>query len=261
MSIQDNKIRQIEDQLQKQIGDYDIIDKDTLESVFENLVDDCNKIKDKYLENDRIPLFISPIDEDSNNYVTWQFIYDSNPEIGDDYSNYDDNVCRDFQGAKRYPTLVNNGQVDLIPCNKFFNPTVNSIRSMKDFIDAEIIKSKIFLVSREITDSQNISNIRKQIREKVKEFEHLQYQYLQLLQLIEINSELISRREKTLNDDGNKVEKLDNNSNIKEEEIKSHIKYKVINQETQDKYIFYLKILSFILILITIGLFLLKKTK
>ena len=98
MSRQDNMIRQIKNQLEKLIGDYDIVDKDKLENVFENLVDDCNNIKDKYLENDRIPLFISPINEDSNKYVTWQFIYDSNPEIGDDYANYDDNVCRDFQG-------------------------------------------------------------------------------------------------------------------------------------------------------------------
>ncbi len=261
MSRQDNMIRQIKNQLEKLIGDYDIVDKDKLENVFENLVDDCNNIKDKYLENDRIPLFISPINEDSNKYVTWQFIYDSNPEIGDDYANYDDNVCRDFQGIKRHPSLINNGQVDLIPCNRFFNPTVNSIRSMKDFIDAELLKSKIFLVSREITDSQNVSNVRKKIREKVKEFEHLQYQYLQLLQLIEINSELISRREKTLNDDGNKVEKLDNNSNIREEEIKSHIKHKKLNQNKEDSYVFYLKILSFFLLIITIGLFLLKKTK
>lgn len=261
MSRQDNIIRQIENQLEKQIGDYDVADKDKLENVFENLVDDCNKIKDKYLENDRIPLFISPINEDSNKYVTWQFIYDSNPEIGDDYSNYDDNVCRDFQGIKRHPSLINNGQVDLIPCNRFFNPTVNSMRSMKDFIDAELIKSKIFLVSREITDSQNVINVRKKIREKVKEFEHLQYQYLQLLQLIEINSELISRREKTLNDDDNKVENLDNNSNIKEEKIKSHIRYNEINRDNLDNYVFYLRILSFIFLIITIGLFLLKKTK
>ena len=261
MSRQDTMIRQIENQLEKQIGDYEDTDKDKLESVFENLVDDCIKIKEKYLENDRIPLFISPINEDSSNYVTWQFIYDSNPEIGDDYANYDDNVCRDFQGIKRYPNLTRNGQIDLIPCNKFFNPTVNSIRSMKDFINSELIKSKIFLVSREITDSQNVSNIRKNIRDKVKEFENLQYQYLQLLQLIEINTDLISRREKTLNDDGNKVEKLDNNSNIKEEEIKSYIKNKESNQNTEDNQVFYLKILSSILLIITIGLFLLKKTK
>ena len=82
-----------------------------------------------------------------------------------------------------------------------------------------------------------------------------------MLQLIEINSELISKKRKTLNDDGNKVEKLDNNSNIREEEIKSHIKHKKLNQNKEDSYVFYLKILSFILLIITIGLFLLKKTK
>ena len=66
-----------------------------------------------------------------------------------------------FRGIKRHPSLINNGQVDLIPCNRFFNPTVNSIRSMKDFIDAELLKSKIFLVSREITDSQMYQTLEK----------------------------------------------------------------------------------------------------
>ena len=97
-------------------------------------------------------------------------------------------------------------------------------------------------------------------RYSIREYENLQYQYLQLLQLIELNQDLILKREKDVNKDILKADNLENNFNLKKDTIQTFIKNKNENEASHNNLKFYLKIFSFVLLIITIGLLLFKKT-
>ena len=78
--------------------------------------------------------------------------------------------------------------------------------------------------------------------------------------MIEINQDLITRREKKLNDDDVKIDDLSNVYNIEKDHIQDFIKTKQDVEKIEVNRLFYLKIFSYVFFVITIGLLLLKKT-
>jgi len=246
----------IENSIDKQLDTYNKKDRDKMDVFIRDLILECQKISEKYLEDKKVPMYISPISSDSEKYVEWAELNPSQHPYGEK----DDNICRYLNGIKSYPIKINENQATIESCDKFYNDDVNIERDLEEFIKLELIRIKLNLINIEISDSYSITKVRKNTKNKIREYENLQYQYLQLLQLIEINQDLITRREKKLNDDDVKIDDLSNEYNIEKDHIQDFIKTKQDVEKIEVNRLFYLKIFSYVFFVITIGLLLLKKT-
>jgi hypothetical protein len=131
---------------------------------------DIDKIKEKISEemityisdlfpDGKIPLYISPISDSSDNYIKWSEYSSEGPLSG-----FDDNYCRaDETGSLFYPTL----NEDLQPCDSFFSSEITSLIDLNEIIYNSIATIKLDTEVENRIESEKVHN---ELNEKLDEY-------------------------------------------------------------------------------------------
>lgn len=186
--------------------------------------------------DNKIPIYISPINVDNENYLTWAAY--STEGIN---SEFEDNFCRinEINGNKfLYPT-----QDDLQPCDEFYTNDILELTDLNTIIN-NTISNKVNM-NKEIEEELNSDEIHNKINEKINEYKFTKNKLISeqktMNNLINIS--------KILNNLNNKV-----NKNMKNTNNKVNINNDSIDEEKYD-YIttnYYFYIIAALIVLIFI---------
>lgn len=249
----------LDENITKLLDKYPETDKRTIIQKFNKIQKDCYKLAEKIIPSGIVPLYINPLNPDDiktkTSNTTWS---EYNPSS--QYGIHDDNYCRPMDNeftTYQYPRRKLNGDIELVNCNNLINDDVKDIINISEYIPTFITLIKGELLRMESSNIDDIKYMRKSIDRKVNEYERVQQQYLQLVNLVNTNQDLIKNRNKTLDNKNEKLNEQENNYNIKQDVMSDYLLTEQERSEQNDTMIKYLKVFVFILWLVVLGLFLL----
>jgi hypothetical protein len=190
-----------------------------IELIKKGLTKDLLPYFNELFPDNKIPLYLSPLSESDNNYITWNQ-YSS---IGNN-SSYDDNYCRANDNTLKlyYPTADN--ETNLKSCNNFFPNNITELQDLNEHILYNVNNIKL---NEDIENNIKSNEVKTKLENKIHTY-------------IKIKKEL-NDQQKTMhnlnnisliiNDLSNKVK-----INASDTENKVNINYDSINQE-QYKYL------------------------
>ena len=244
--------------LEEQLAEYTDTDRQYIEDKLQTLEQEINKTVKILLPNGNVPIYLSPTDTELNpeDYALWSQYNEIGP-----YAQYDDAYCRENKDEPNkfvYPIRNPITQdISLKSCDKLINSDILSIADIVKFVPTMQDIAKAKFIEYESSDQSAIKSIRTKVEKLITEYESLDSQHGQILELLDQNKTMVSREHKIKDKNMSQMELMENQLNIKAEDGLSHI----TNQTEKDKYKRYyyiaVKTLASILIIITIGLVLL----
>lgn len=183
-----------------------------IEKIKTELTNDLLPFLKELFPDNKIPLYLSPINDSNDNYLAWSAYSTVGPN-----STYADNYCRtnDDSGRLYYPT----DRDDLQSCDNFFTSDIKNLLNLNEGILTSINDVKL----NDTIESKLTSDVTKaNLEEKINEYSN-------------IKKELLNQK-KTVNNLDN-ISKIINdlNSKLNSEDIKTknavNINYDTIEQE------------------------------
>lgn len=118
-------------------------------------------IADLFPDN-KIPLYISPLSENNDNYLAWSAYSSEGPN-----STFTDNYCRpDETGRLFYPT----DRDDLKPCDEFFTQDINNLLDLNEQILTTISDVKL---DTDVEVELSADKIQEDLENKIAEYTEL----------------------------------------------------------------------------------------
>jgi len=254
---QSNNLRNLNNELEDLLINIDESNRPIIRNQINNFEKDCLKITNKVFPNFTVPVYmdVHEIDDNKlNSKTSWE--YYKNPK--NKFGNLADNYCRDIYGNGNYVYPVRNpntGVVYLKSCDTYYNQELKDISNLKNDMSVLIAKARNTILQSDLSSSKNKDNVKKELENKLAEFEDYQQKYIQLVKLIDNFNVLLNDKRETVNKNSTKFDKLNNTFNIKRDNENVFNDTYYSNKKRNERMIYYAKILIFICWLIVFGLF------
>jgi len=196
------------------LAKYPNMDRESITRKLVALQTECTKLAERVLPGGVLPLYVSPLNQElpgeKQNITTWEQYNHTGK-----YGTYADNYCRPNEiGDYQYPRRMDNGSLELVGCGKLIDNGLKELTDLNAMISAFISMAKAKMLQMDNQTTDGILTIKNRIDTKIREYERLQQQYLQLVRMLDNNTQLIERRSKILKRDGVVLESAENQFNI-----------------------------------------------
>lgn len=244
--------------INKLLESYSDDDKAQITDKLSQLEKQNNKIFNTLLPFGSMPLYLSPLDPESDvlQTATWNQYDDVGP-----YSEFDDSYCRpDLNDKNNYVYPHRNPEtqeIELNSCNKLINSDIKEIINIRQYLTAFNDLSKVKLIELNSNDVNSSLRFKAEITKKLTEYNTLYDQYIQLTNLLQTNIDLINKRKKMIDNQQTNLETNENDYNIKREIVGDGMQDTRERDKNLSRYNIALKVFGVIFILIGIGLVLL----
>jgi hypothetical protein len=244
--------------LNKLLESYSDEDKAQIADKLSQLEKLNNKAFKKILPQGVMPLYLSPLDPETDvlQTATWNQYSDVGP-----YAEFDDSYCRPDTANKNnyvYPRRNPETQeIELNSCDKLITGDIKEMTNLNQYLVTYNDLAKVKLIELNSNDVNSSQRFKTEINKKLGEYNTLHDQYVQLTNLLQTNIDLINKRKKMIDTQQEELESKENAYNIKREIVgddmqNTHDRVKLLSRG----YII-LKTLGVLFILIGVGLVLL----
>lgn len=252
-----NNLNTLNNELKLLLLNIDENNRDNIKNQINEFEKDCLKIANKVFNKYKVPIYMNIHDIDNNKINTksaWEY-WKNDKNI---YSNLSDNYCRDIYNNGNYVYPVRNpdtGVVYLKNCDTYYNEDLKKLSNIEKDISLLIAKARNTILDADLTSNKNKENIKKEIDNKLKDFEEYQYKYIQLVKLIDNVNILLNDKRNNLDKNTKKFNNINNEFNINRDNENLYNEKYFDNKKYNNKIIFYVKIFIFIAWLLIFGLF------
>lgn len=236
---------------------YNENDIKTYKAALTKFEKDCIKLTEETFPQFKLPIYISIADFDNpvpNSLAYWADTQDLSPE----YSNLNDNYCRNVYGNDNYVYPVRNpntGVISLKSCNTIINDELKDMLDLKNELSIMISQARNALFKNEKTNANNSKQIIDTLNKKLNEYEVLQTQYIQTLKLIKNFDLLLKDKREDIDKKELESDTIENEFNITRDVESINNIYQKQNKKLNSKLLLYTKLLLFICWLLVLGLF------
>jgi hypothetical protein len=196
------------------LSKYPNMDRESITRKLVALQSECTKLAERVLPGGVLPLYVSPINPEQpgekQHITTWEQYNHTGK-----YGTYADNYCRPNEvGDYQYPRRMDNGSLELVGCGKLIDNGLKELTNLNAMIGAFISMAKAKMLQMDNQSTEGLLSVKNKIDTKIREYERLQQQYLQLVRMLDNNTQLIERRSKIIKRDGDALESAENQFNI-----------------------------------------------
>lgn len=196
------------------LAKYPNMDRESITRKLVTLQSECTKLAERVLPGGVLPLYVSPLNPElpgeKQHITTWEQYNHTGK-----YGTYADNYCRlNEVGDYQYPRRMDNGSLELVSCGKLIDNGLKELTNLNAMIGAFISMAKAKMLQMDNQSTEGILTVKNRIDAKILEYERLQQQYLQLVRMLDNNTQLIERRSKIIKRDGDALESAENQFNI-----------------------------------------------
>jgi hypothetical protein len=251
-STEESPADNLETEIRTALENYpDEIKKD-MQSYMAKLGTDCKKLAERVIPGGVLPIYVAPVNSenlaDKSRITTWE----QYNHLGK-YGQFADNYCRPNEiGEYQYPVRNTNGTIELASCDKLVTSELKQLTNLTSQIGNLILLAKSKLIRLDTQSSDGTELIKNRVEAKIKEYERLQQQYLQLSRMLQNNTELIDRRQQSLSREQTQLDTAENQFNIERDVFNDFIHVENNIQKRNQSLILGAKVLLFVLWLIVV---------
>lgn len=232
----------LQSEITELLSKYPNLDRETITKRLVALQSDCVKLAERVLPGGILPLYVSPLNPElpgeKQHITTWEQYNHTGK-----YGSFADNYCRPNEvGDYQYPRRMDNGELELVSCGKLIDSGLKELTNLTGMISAFISMAKTRMLQLDTQSTDGLLSVKNRIDAKIKEYERLQQQYLQLVRMLDNNTQLIERRSKILKRDGESLDKAENQFNIERDVFDEYVKVEDATRERNQKMIKWAKI-------------------
>lgn len=257
MSNTRNKTNKLNKELDILLLEFDKSNRTTIKDKIENFEKECLEITKKVLPTLSVPIYMS-IHKFDNNKQNSETTWDEWVNNKNIFANQNDNYCRDIykNGTLVYPVMnPNTDETYFRSCSFYIDEEMKNISSLKYEISTLIGEARNAILKAETSKTSDKTRTILRIDNKIREYEQLQEQYIQLAKLLDNFTLLLKNKRDLVTSKNDKYDKIDNELNIKRDhEDEFNEQYHRL-EERNKKFLTWGKILIFICWLLVLGLF------
>lgn len=236
------------------IGKYPNLERESITKKLDELQNDCIKMAEEVLPGGVLPLYVSPINSESPGEIQHITTWEQYNHTGK-YGAFADNYCRPNEvGDYQYPRRMDNGQLELVSCGKLIDSGLKQLTNLNAMISAYISMAKTKMIQMDMQASDGILVVKNRIDSRIREYERLQQQYLQLVRMLDSNTKLIERRTKMMNKESDRLDTAENQFNIEADVFNEFSKIEDGVRKRNQTLLKWLKIPLVLLWIIVVGL-------
>ena len=212
----------LEEQLQTELQDSytDTDDRTTAAQRIQNLDKQLRSYITRFIPSGIVPIFVSPAQNDTRvdsgfGTATWSE-YSSQGEL----AGVDDNYCRQMESGDWFYPRSNTAnqstnQIELANCGKVMNDEVEDIANISARLPVLITRAKLRYIKSDTSPNDPINSAREELLQQVQDYEAIHRQYLQLVRNVNTNTDILKRRNKSVNANAKKLDGLENDLEIR----------------------------------------------
>jgi len=174
----------------------------------------------RFIPTGIVPVFVSPAQGDTRvdsdfGTATWSE-YSSQGEL----AGVDDNYCRQMQSGdwmypRRNKANQSGDQVELANCGKVMNDEVEDTANISARLPVLITRAKLRYIKSDTSPNDPINSARAELLQQVQDYEAIHRQYLQLVRNVNTNTDILKRRNKSVDTNAKKLDGLENDLEIR----------------------------------------------
>ena len=212
----------LEEQLMTELQDS-YTDADNLATAaarIQNLDKQLRAYITRFIPSGIVPVFVSPAQSDTRvdsgfGTATWSE-YSSQGEL----AGVDDNYCRQMESddwfyPRRNEKKQSADQVELANCGQIMNNEVEEIANISARLPVLITRAKLRYIKSDTSPTDPINSARDELLQQVQDYEAIHRQYLQLVRNVNTNTDILKRRNKSINANATKLDGLENDLEIR----------------------------------------------